>query len=130
MRKEIEIKIEEGRDAGKVFKVKEMPATQMDAWITRALGVLGADKTIIDVVGLSMSELVLNLSKNNYKEAKILLDELLACCSFEKDGNLVPMKGDMVDGVIEDWTTLTRLKNESFSLNLGFFGDGGESESK
>lgn len=130
MRKEVEIKIEDGRDAGKVFKVKEMPATEMDAWITRALGVLGADKTIIDVVSLSMSELMLNLAKNNYGEAKILLDELLACCSFVKDGTLVPMKKDMIDGVVEDWTTLSRLKNEAFTLNLGFFADGGESESK
>lgn len=131
MRKEIEIKIDgNGRDAGKVFIVKEMPATQMDAWLTRAIGVLGADKTLLDVLSLSMSELILNLSKNNYDETKVLLDELLACCSFKSDNGLVPMKNDMVDGVIEDWTTIVRLKNEAFALNLGFFGEGGESTSK
>lgn len=130
MRKEIEIKIEEGRDAGKVFVVKEMPATQMDAWLTRAIGILGSDKSLVDVLGLTMSELMLHLSKNNYEEAKILFDELLSCCSFKQDNNLVPMKKDMVDSVVEDWTTLARLKNESFALNLGFFGEGGESTSK
>lgn len=130
MRKEIEIKIDAGRDAGKVFVVKEMPATQMDAWMTRALGVLGADKTLVDVISLSMSELMMNLSKNNYGEAKVLLDELLACCSFKQDNGLVPMKKDMIDGVVEDWTTLARLRNESFALNLGFFEEGGESTSK
>ena len=44
-RKEIEITIEEGRDAGKTFKITEMPAVPADRWVTRALCLLGKSKT-------------------------------------------------------------------------------------
>jgi len=131
MRKEIEIKIEAGRDAGKVFKIEEMPAVQMDRWVTRALCMLGRSGSGLSAIGGStMEELLQAFSKLDFKDSEPLLNELLACCSFKKDGTLVKMEGSMVDSVIEDWTTIFKLRIEALKLNLGFLEEGGDLTSK
>lgn len=131
MRKEIEIKIEEGRDAGKVFKVEEMPAVQMDRWVTRALCMLGRSGSGLSAIsGMTMESLLQAFSKLDFKDSEPLLDELLACCSFKKDGSLVRMGGSMTDSVIEDWTTIFKLRIEALKLNLGFLEQGGDLTSK
>lgn len=131
MRKEVEIKIEAGRDAGKVFKVEEMPAVQMDRWVTRALCMLGRSGSGLSAIGGStMEELLQAFSKLDFKDSEPLLDELLACCSFKKDGTLVKMSGSMIDSVIEDWTTIFKLRIEALKLNLGFLEEGGDLTSK
>ena len=131
MRKEVEIKIEAGRDAGKVFKVEEMPAVQMDRWVTRALCMLGRSGSGLSAIGGStMEELLQAFSKLDFKDSEPLLEELLACCSFKKDGTLVKMSGSMVDSVIEDWTTIFKLRIEALKLNLGFLEEGGDLTSK
>lgn len=130
-RKEIEIKIEDGRDAGKTFKITEMPAVQMDKWVTRALLLLGkSGKGIGALTNMSVEEILESLSDCNYESTEKLLEELLACCSFLKDGVRVPMKGDMIDSVIEEWTTIFRLRIESLKVNLGFLEQDVESTSK
>lgn len=131
MRKEVEIKIEAGRDAGKVFKVEEMPAVQMDRWITRALCMLGRSGSGLSMIGgMTMEDLLSAFSKLDFKDSEPLLDELLACCSFKKDGTLVKMTGSMVDSVVEDWTTIFKLRIEALKLNLGFLEEGGDLTSK
>ena len=131
MRKEVEIKIEAGRDAGKVFKVEEMPAVQMDRWITRALCMLGRSGSGLSMIGgMTMEGLLSAVSKLDFKDSEPLLDELLACCSFKKDGTLVKMTGSMVDSVVEDWTTIFKLRIEALKLNLGFLEEGGDLTSK
>ena len=131
MRKEIEIKIEAGRDAGKVFKIEEMPAVQMDRWVTRALCMLGRSGSGLSAIGGStMEELLQAFSKLDFKDSEPLLNELLACCSFKKDGTLVKMEGSMIDSVIEDWTTIFKLRIEALKLNLGFLEEGGDLTSK
>ena len=130
-RKEVEIKIEDGRDAGKVFKITEMPAVPMDKWVTRALILLGkSDKGIGALAGTSFESILKALSAADYDETEKLLNELLACCSFLKDGVSVPMKGDMIDSVIEEWTTIMRLRVEALKVNLGFLEQDVESTSK
>lgn len=130
-RKEIEIKIEEGRDAGKTFKITEMSALQADKWVTKALCLLGKSKFDISSLGsMSMPEILTAMSGLNFEETEPLLNQLLECASFKKDGVDVPMKGSMVDSVVEDWATLFRLKVESLKLILGFLEQGGESTSE
>ena len=131
MRKQIEIKIEAGRDAGKVFLIEEMPAVQMDRWVTRALCMLGRSGSGISAIsGMTMEALLQAFSKLDFKDSEPLLDELLACCSFKKDGSLVKMGGSMTDSVIEDWTTIFKLRIEALKLNLGFLEEGGDLTSK
>ena len=121
MRKEIEITIEEGRDAGKTFKIVEMSASQMDRWATRALCLFGKSGNGIGMLAsMNTGNLLEMLSKVDYEQAEPLLNELLECASFKKDGVYVAMKGSLVDGVIEDWTTIFRLRVEALQLALGF----------
>lgn len=130
-RKETEIKIEDGRDAGKVFKITEMPAVPMDKWATKALLLLGKAGMNIGVLNtMDLNDILQALSKASYEETESLLDEMLACCSFQKDGVSVIMKGAMVDSVIEEWTTIFRLRIEAIKLNLGFLEEDAESASK
>jgi len=131
MRKEIEITIEEGRDAGKTFKVTEMSAVQMDRWAMKALCLFGKGGTsVIDVLKMSITDLLDSFFKLDYEKAEPLLNELLACASFKKDGVYVNMSGSLVDSVVEDSSTLSRLRYEALKLCFGFFVQGGESESK
>lgn len=129
MLKEVEVRIENGKDAGKVFKVKEMPALQMDRWAMRALCLLGRSGGN-GLAGLlqikDFGELLSSFSQIDYEKAEPLLVELLECCYFVKDGTLVQLKSSFVDGIIEDWTTITRLRIEALKVNLGFLeqGDG------
>ena len=128
-RKEKEIKIEDGRDAGKVFKITEMPAPQAYKWLLRAFGILG--KSGIDF-GYIKTKNVLDLLREfaQHEESEPLMNELLACSGFMKDGVLVQMKGSMVESVIEDWTTIFRLQMEALMLMIGFLEQGGESTSE
>ena len=121
MRKEIEITIEEGRDAGKTFKIVEMPASQMDRWATRAICLFGKSGNGIAVLAnMDTGNLLEMLSKIDYEKAEPLLNELLECASFKKDGVYVAMKGALVDSVVEDWTTIFRLRMEALHLSLDF----------
>lgn len=130
-RKEIEITIEEGRDAGKTFKITEMPATQADKWVTKVIGLVGRNgMNAVDISNMSFQELAISLIKSKPEESEPLFDELLGCCSYVKEGASVSMRGQMADSVIEDWSTLFKLKNEALKLIFGFFEEGGELTSK
>lgn len=131
MRKEIEITIDSGRDAGKVFKITEMGAVQMDRWITRALRLIGKNGGSISMLAsMDITELLMSIINGEEKDSEELLEELLACASFKKDGVFVAMKGSLIESVVEDWLTIFRLRNEALKLNTGFLEQGGESESK
>jgi len=131
MRKEIEITIEQGRDAGKTFKITEMGSVQMDRWATKALCLFGrSNQDLRAIAKMGVLEIIKAFSSVPYEEAQPLLDELLACASFKKDGVYVAMKGSMIDGVVEDFTTLFRLRVEALKIHFGFLGQGGESGSK
>lgn len=132
MLKEKEIKIETGRDAGKVFKVTEMPAFQMDRWATRALLALGKAKKggILTIGSMSIEDLLSSLSGVNYEEAEPLLQELLECCSFVKNGQSIVLKKDVIDGIVEDWTTLFKLRMEALTLCIGFLEQGDGKDTK
>jgi len=131
MRKEIEITIEQGRDAGKTFKIVEMGAVQMDKWVTKALRLIGKNGgNIATLASMDIPELLMSIVAGDEKDSEELLSELLSCASFKKDGVDVAMKGSLIESVVEDWLTLFRLRNEALKLNTGFLEQGGESESK
>lgn len=131
MRKQVDITIEKGRDAGKTFTITEMPATQGEKWATRALGVLGHSGLGIASLGkIPFDEIFQKVLSASPTEVEPLMDELLACASFVKDGQSIKMQGNMIDSVIEDISTIFKLKLEALKVNLGFLGIGGESESE
>lgn len=132
MRKEKEIKIEEGRDAGKVFKITEMPAFQMEKWATRALSAIGKSKNggVIAIASMEVTDLINAFMTADYEITSGLLEEMLECCSFIKDGTSIKLTSDVVDSIIEDWATITKLRWEAIQLNLGFFDKGDGSDIK
>ena len=77
-----------GRDAGKTFKITELPAVQMDKWMTRLLGCFAKqDITIFDLTEMSFAELANNIYKIEAEEEKnLLFDELLSSCYLKKEG--------------------------------------------
>ena len=128
-RKEIEVKIEEGKDAGKVFKITELPAPQAYKWLLKAFGILGKDG--VDFNYIRQKKVVDLLAEfAQHEESEPLMDDLLACASFLKDGVSVQMKGTMIESVIEDWATIFRLQMEALVLMIGFLEQGGESTSE
>lgn len=141
MRKEKVITIEEGRDKGKKFKVIEMSAYSADCWATRALMVIlssgaelpdGVDRDNLQgIQGLSMvlKYGLKGLTSSSYDTVKPLLDELLGCCYFLPDGasTTVQLTPSSVDGIIEDMSTLFKLKMEAFTIHFDFLA-GGESK--
>lgn len=131
MLREVEFTMDEGRDAGKTFKIKELPAFQMDRWITRLIGCFAKENiTMFDLVDMPFIELVNNIYKiESEKEKNELFDELLASCYLKKEGIDIPMKDNNVNSFVDEWQTLYRLKEEALKLNLGFFARGEESTS-
>lgn len=126
-RKTIEIQLQD-RDKTLDFIIKEMPATQLESWIIRAVLLIagsgltgvpgGAD---IQKAGAYLSEKGLGLlSSLDYEKAAPLLDELLACCHRKIDKHLELCTPQSIDGYVEDFTTLIKLRAEAIKLNLGF----------
>lgn len=131
MRKEVEITIEEGRDKGKTFKITEMSATQADRWTLKVLCLFGKGGIVLEELAkMDFNTIIKTMGDVGYDMAEPLLDELLECASFKKDGVYVPMKGSMIESVVEDFRTLYRLRLEALQLVLGFLEQGGESKSK
>lgn len=126
MLKSVDIIIEAGRDKGKKFTITEMPAVKMDKWATKALIILGKTGNSFNLAQIDLESLLRSLSNADYEGVEPLLEELLSCATFEKDGVSMVMTSSIADGIVEDWTTLFRLRIEALKLNLGFFeqGDG------
>lgn len=133
MRKEIQIEIQDSELLK--FKVKQMPATVAERFMTKALMLLGRAGTLealgingttdfkdigkkkIDVVAV-----LTTLCKLDYDEVQPLLDTLLNCCSRITDGGVtLPCTPETVDGYIDSPKTLFKLRIEAGKFNFGFF---------
>ena len=79
------ISIDKGRDAGKTFKVKEMPVTKLEKWAARALLAVFGSEMPADIRTLSassntaalLSAGLRGLSGLRWEQAEPLYDELL-----------------------------------------------------
>lgn len=139
MRKE---KIITLNDRGKdlTFKIREMPAMKLEAWLIQA-GLLlagtgafdGKDVSTpgdaIQKAGAVLSQGGISALANiDYEKAKPLLDDLLACCTRTDAGIEQRLTPDTVDAIITDVRTLFALRKEALTLNLGFFMGAGASD--
>lgn len=135
MRKERTIELQD-QDQTLTFKVRQMPATQLQDWILRALLLVagsgaqvpeGAD---IKAAGAFLAEKGLAaLSNIDFAKARPLIIEMLGCCSRVIERVEERCTPESVDNYILDVTTLFRLEMEAFKLNLGFFVPEAESPS-
>lgn len=132
MRKEKIIVISSGRDEGKKFKIREMGALKIEKWATRALMLLagsnidlGVDKEKLKGVegwGNVAKAGLSRLSELDYEKIEPLLEELLRCCYFMPDDNIeTQLTSSNADSIIEDMSTLFKLRQEAFGLHFYFF---------
>ncbi|MCX8748217.1 hypothetical protein ABV523_17875 [Snodgrassella alvi] len=127
-RKTKDITIESGRDAGKSFRITEMPILQADKWAQRAIFAIaraGVDTSSINMNGgmLEMARLALDVvGKIDPEVGGDLLDELLSCVQIIPTGG-VP-RSLVMDSDIEDIKTLFVLRKEVLALHIDFLKSG------
>lgn len=127
-RKTKDITIESGRDAGKSFRITEMPILQADKWAQRAIFAIaraGVDTSSINMNGgmLEMARLALDVvGKIDPEVGGDLLDELLSCVQIIPTGG-VP-RSLVMDSDIEDIKTLFVLRKEVLALHIDFLKNG------
>jgi len=127
-RKELFYTVEsKGRDASKVFYIKEMSASAAEWWAIRAgmamakngvnmpdnfseMGMAGMAK-----VGLEM------VAKIPPGDAKPLLDELMACVKAVPNPDNHSIQRNLIDDDTEEVATRLKLRAEVFKLHVDFF---------
>lgn len=126
-RKEVDITIsEEGRDSGKIFHLKEMPALRAEKWAYRAImAVARSGVDIGDAATGGMQALarlgIEAIVKVHMEDVEPLLDEMLECISVKPNPkNLNVVRPLRVDEDIEEVRTLLQLRKEVLNLHLGF----------
>lgn len=129
MRKTEEVRIAEGRDAGKVFLLTEMAASQAEAWAIRAMGAMirGGQPIPDEVLGGGWAALSVLLAaglrallRAPWEEIEPLLAEMMGCVQIVPDpGNPTVMRRLIEDDIL-DVSTRLELREKVFSLHLGF----------
>lgn len=114
----------EGNDRTIRVRIKTMGAYKAEQWMIRAVLALGKgfDGGLSDI-RKDHSKLISAIAGLDYKTAKPLLDELLACCSL-LNGEQVIQLTESSCGLIQSPITILRLRLESAKLNFSFFQDG------
>lgn len=130
------VTIDAGRDAGKSYLLTEMPASQSEAWATRALLALlhsgieipeevqGMGLAGIASVGLSA------LGGIPWELLDPLLREMMECVQFVGDLSQInvatglPHARRLVEDDIEDMKTRLTLRKAVLELHVDFFTDG------
>jgi hypothetical protein len=117
----------EGRDKGKTFIIREMPATQAEKWAMRAF--LALAKSGVDVPedvaasGLAgIAALGLRaLSGLTFADAEPLMDEMFSCIQIMPDPTRPNVTRHLIEDDIEEVATRLRLRKEVLALHTGFF---------
>ncbi len=128
MRKEKDWDKGEGRDAGKVFKITEMPAMQAEKWAARfflALAKSGIDIPQ-DIVNQGMAGVAVVALRTvggvEFSMAEPLMDEMFKCVSIYVNPKENPLHTRPLTGQddIEEIKTIWELRREVIELHLGF----------
>lgn len=120
----------EGRDKGKVFTIKEMPAWQAEEWFTRAVLLLARsglevpgdilDRGPMAFVAMTAGLALSGLSRANYDDVKPLLAQMMDCVAFNPGGTTMDMTGGTMMHLIEEAKTILYLREKVISLHVGF----------
>lgn len=118
----------DGRDLGKVFLLREMPASQAEKWAARAFlamarsgidipdDMAGAGLAGIAAVGLKA------IGGLGFAEAEPLMDEMFACIQIIPDPARPAVVRALVESDTEEISTRLRLRKEVFGLHVDFSG--------
>jgi hypothetical protein len=127
VRKEATVVIEaDGRDHGKVYKIREMSASAAEAWGTRLI--LALSRAGVDVpenfFGMGMAGVaVMGLKAMgglSWDVAKPLLDEMMACVQIAPDLRHPQIVRVMNEDDIEEVATRLLLRDEVVRLHINF----------
>ena len=125
------IQITEGRDAGKVFLVMEMPCSKAEKWFGRALCAMLSGKIPADVRELAktsataafMRVMQAGLHSLKWEVAEPLYDDLLPQIYVLPQGKAearIQLKPTNIDAHVQDFATMYRLRGAVLELSLGF----------
>ncbi len=125
-RKESKYRVEdEGRDQGKVFLLREMPASQAERWALRAFlavsrsGIeLPEEATKAGFAGIASYGLTL-IGKLPFDEAETLMEEMFTCVSRVPDPGK-DFSRSLVEDDIEEVATRVKLRIAVFKLHADF----------
>ena len=119
------------REQDLTFEIAEMSASKTHDWLVRALLlVVGGGGTELppglNLKSMSQSQAIGVAVKSmlalDYDKVKPLLDELLTCCTRVcDDGVRQAVTVETLDGYLEDFTTLFKLRKAVLELHFGFF---------
>lgn len=115
----------DGRDQGKVFVLREMPASQAEKWAMRAL--LSVARSGIDIgqaAGQGMQGIALMgvsaLLAASWEDAEPLLDEMMSCIEIQPDPTKPNIVRPLIEDDIEEVRTRINLRREVLELHVGF----------
>lgn len=123
-----------GRDAGKTYKITEMPAAQGEWWATRVMILFSGSgyEIPLDVAGRGMEAIAL-VGWNTIMRTKIdpgalkpLFDELMTCVQMVPDPKTAdrmtgaPVAHELMPDDIEEIGTRFWLKSEVVRVHVGF----------
>ena len=141
MRKEEIITIND-RGNELTFRIREMPATQLEGWLFRvgtALASTGFAKTEDIADGIDTTKYIANflvkdglrfLGNLDYeKVVKPLVEDLYGCVEQKVGEAYLAVTADNIDSKVEDIRSLFAIQKAVITLHLGFFGLGGASAS-
>lgn len=127
MRKEATVVIEaSGRDAGKVFRLRELPASQAEAWGARLLlalsragvevpdGFFDMGMAGVAVMGIKA------LGGLSWDVAKPLMDEMMACVQIQPNPSQPAVVRPLIEDDIEEVATRVQLRDEVIAVHTGF----------
>jgi hypothetical protein len=129
MLKTVELRIptdDPGRDAGKVYRLTEKPASQVEKWAIRAfLALANAGVEFPEELGrLGPAGLAVlgikGLQGVRFADAEPLLDEMMECISIQPDRSNPNIIRKPVDTDIEEVKTRLLLRQAIIELHLGF----------
>ena len=115
-----------GRDAGKMFYIQEMPASQAEWWAIRAgLAMARSGVELPDnfadmgMAGMAATGIGM-VAKIPAEEAKPLLDELMQCVQFVPDPNNQKITRKLIEDDTEEVATRLKLRSEVCKLHVDF----------
>lgn len=126
MRKELDVTITDlGRDQGKVFHLKEMPASRAEKWAMRALMLVArANADLGELAGMGMQGIAMlgiqSIMKIDFEDAEPLLDEMMECVSIKPDPKNPNVIRNLIDDDIEEIGTRIFLRQKIIELHVGF----------
>jgi len=119
--------LDEGRDQGKVFQIREMSASQAEMWAARALFAMARNGIDIpdDIAESGVAGLasfgVKAICGMSFDDAQPLLNEMMQCVKVMPDPNRPEVVRALIEDDIEEIGTRLKLRKEVLKLHTDFF---------